>query len=87
MDHNPPVNHVLSLGVVPRFVELLEDEFPSTVFEASNALINCADDKPHTQLLLDHGALDMCVKLLASDGKLCTGIVWLIGQSWGLRVM
>ncbi|KAL8257547.1 hypothetical protein R6Q59_029588 [Mikania micrantha] len=70
---SPPIKEVIQSGVVPRFVEFF--------FEAAWALTNIASGtSEHTKVVIDHGAVPILVKLLASSSDDLLKHDWLYGH-------
>ncbi|KAL1211761.1 Importin subunit alpha-7 [Cardamine amara subsp. amara] len=83
---NVRVEEVIQAGLVPRFVEFLTwDEFPQLQFEAAWALTNIASGtSENTEVVIDHGAVAILVRLLSSpyDG-VREQVVWALGNISG----
>lgn len=80
------VEEVIQAGLVPRFVEFLTwDDFPQLQFEAAWALTNIASGtSENTEVVIDHGAVAILVRLLSSpyDG-VREQVVWALGNISG----
>mmetsp|Transcript_102498 Transcript_102498/g.187262 ORF Transcript_102498/g.187262 Transcript_102498/m.187262 type:complete len:658 (+) Transcript_102498:59-2032(+) len=87
IEHNPPIDTIVGLGVVPRLLELSQDtSSPELQFESMWALTNIASGtNQQTQAIVDLGAVPVFVQLLAtsSENDLCEQTVWAIGNVAG----
>lgn len=95
-EQNPPIDDVLQLGVVGRFVEILASaDVPDTQesaeikellqFEAAWVLTNIASGTTeHTQVVIQSGAFPIFVQLLShSSAELRGQCIWAIGNVAG----
>ena len=84
---DPPIQPVVDDGrVVPRLVEFLHrDDNMKLQYEAAWALTNIASGTAlQTQTVVDHGAVPLFVRLLASpDADMCEQAVWALGNIAG----
>jgi hypothetical protein len=83
---NPPIQEVINLGIVPKFVEFLRDATkPQLQFEASWVLTNIASGSPEqTRVVVETGALPLFVQLLSSSNdEVKEQAVWALGNIAG----
>ncbi|XP_030521001.2 importin subunit alpha-4-like isoform X1 [Rhodamnia argentea] len=81
-----PIDEVVGAGVVPRFVEFLdEDCFPQLQIEAAWALANIASGRlDHIQLIIQLGSIPKFVRLLGSSvADVREQAVWALGNIAG----
>eukprot|EP00854_Cymbomonas_tetramitiformis_P019290 gene19290-23059_t len=82
-ERDPPIDMVISTGVVPRLVQLMQiSPKPEVQFEATWALTNIASGtSDHTRQVVDGGAVPALVQALQSPNKnVCEQAIWGLGK-------
>jgi hypothetical protein len=86
VEQNPPLDKVISTGVVPRLVELLSrDDHPSLQFESAWALTNIASGtSEHTLVVIQANAVPCFIRLMQSPSlEVVEQCVWALGNIAG----
>merc|ERR1719428_1664798 len=86
IEQNPPIQEVINTGIMPRFVQFLQDvQRPDVQFEAAWVLTNIASGTAEqTRVVVEHGALPIFVQLLQSpNDDVREQAVWALGNIAG----
>ena len=85
-EHNPPINDVINLGVMPLLVSFLSrHDLPTLQFEAAWALTNIASGtSEHTNIVIQHNAVPIfCQLVLSPNADVSEQAVWALGNISG----
>lgn len=86
MEKNPPIDEVIDAGVVPLFIQLLQNtDIPMLQFEAAWALTNIASGtSDHTEKVIKMGAVPVFINLLNNpNDDVKEQSVWALGNIAG----
>ncbi|CAD7695353.1 unnamed protein product [Ostreobium quekettii] len=81
-DHNPHVQHIIQLGLVPYFIRCLKENNAEMQVEAAWALTNVsAGTTEETEVVVEQGAIPALVDIIKKDkGSLREQAIWAVGN-------